>query len=263
MYHPCGVSMLNVAPDEISLFLDVDGTLIDIAPRPQDVVVPAALIGDLVAVAQRLDGALVLNSGRSIAQIDRLFRPLRFCAAGVHGAELRFSSDGEVQQEPAAALPSAFRASLDALSRRFPGALVEDKGASVALHYRFCAERRAELLATIEAQLAQQEDDSLMILPGHFVFEVKRKGYDKGTAVSALMEAKSFSGRVPVAIGDDVTDEAAFQVALARGGYAFSVGQEVAGLSGYFETPADVRRWLAQIAVSPREDKRTGLVQTG
>lgn len=255
--------MLNVVSDEISLFLDVDGTLIDIAPRPRDVVVPAALIGDLVAAAQRLDGALALISGRSIAEIDRLFRPLRFCAAGVHGAELRFSSDGEVQQAPSAALPSAFRDRLDALSQRFPGALVEDKGASVALHYRFCADRRAELLAAIDALLVQQKDDSLMILPGHFVFEVKRKGYDKGTAVAALMETESFAGRVPVAIGDDVTDEAAFEIALARGGYAFSVGREVAGLSGYFETPGDVRRWLAQIAVTPREDKHTSLVHTG
>jgi len=254
--------MLNIAPEEISLFLDVDGTLIDIAPRPQDVKVSPALRDDLTSLVQRLDGAVALISGRSIETIDRLFNPLRLCAGGVHGAELRFSRNGDVQKVPAAALSSALRAALRALSQRFSGVLVEDKGASVALHYRFCVDRRAELLAAIEAQMAQERDDSLTILPGHFVFEVKRKSYNKGTAVVALMETEDFAGRLPVVIGDDVTDEAAFQVALAHGGRAFSVGREIEGVSGYFETPGDVRRWLARMATLPREDRHTGLVQT-
>src|SRR3546814_7965253 len=111
--------MLNIAPEEISLFLDVDGTLIDIAPRPQDVKVSPALRDDLAALVQRLDGAVALISGRSIETIDRLFHPLRLCAGGVHGAELRFSRNGDVQEAPAAALSSALRAALGALSQRF------------------------------------------------------------------------------------------------------------------------------------------------
>lgn len=254
--------MLNIAPEEIALFLDVDGTLIDIASRPQDVEVSPALLDDLDALAQRLDGAVALVSGRSIGVLDRLFHPLRLCAGGVHGAELRLSRNGDVQEVPAAALPPRLRAALGALSQHFPDVLVEDKGASVALHYRLCADRRAELLVAIETRMALEKDDSLTILPGHFVFEVKREGYDKGTAVAALMETNDFAGRAPVAIGDDVTDEAAFRIALAHGGRAFSVGRKIDGVSGYFETPGDVRGWLAQIAASPRAGRHTGLVQT-
>jgi trehalose 6-phosphate phosphatase len=254
--------MLNIAPYEISVFLDVDGTIVDIAARPDEVEVLPSLLDDLMVLEQKLDGAVALISGRSIEVIDRLFHPLRLCAAGVHGAELRLSRDSHVQKAPLAALPSALRRALASLSERFPGVLAEDKGASVALHYRLCTERRVELLAAIETQMAQQNDSSLTILPGHFVFEVKRKGYDKGTALAALMETQNFAGRIPVVIGDDITDEAAFQVALAQGGRAFSVGREIKGVSGYFKTPGDVRRWLGQVAALPREDRHTSLVQT-
>jgi trehalose 6-phosphate phosphatase len=257
--------VLNLAPEEICLFLDVDGTLIDLAPRPQDVVVPASLIGDIVSATQRLGGALALVSGRSIEMIDQLFRPLRVCAAGVHGAELRLNCNGEVRKASSSIVPLELSRKLDGLSRRFPGSIIEDKGASVALHYRFCADRRVELLAAIEMLLAQQADECLTILPGHFVFEVKYKRYDKGTAVAAIMETDAFAGRVPVMIGDDVTDESAFRVALARGGYAFSVGRDVPGVSGRFDTPADVRRWLTHLVALPSENdsKRKGLVQAG
>ena len=257
--------MQNFPPEDICLFLDVDGTLVDLAPRPQDVIVPPALVVDLVRATQRLGGGLALVSGRSIETIDRLFHPLRPCAAGVHGAELRLACNGDVRRTALATLPVELRRKLDELARRFAGTIVEDKGASVALHYRFCADRRIELLAAMRAQLAQQQDASLVILPGHFVFDVKRDGYDKGTAVAAFMQEEAFRERKPVMIGDDVTDEPAFRIAIGLGGYAFSVGRDVEGVSGRFEEPKDVRRWLARIANADPSgtDGHEGLARTG
>lgn len=252
--------------DEICLFLDVDGTLIDLAPRPQDVAVPQSLRGDLLRATQKLHGALALISGRSVDAIDRLFHPLRLCTAGVHGAELRLVPDAEVVQAPSALLRVDLRRKLVALAQRFPGAIAEDKGASVAMHYRACADRRIEMLAAIDSELARQADPRLVILPGHFVFEVKHKGYDKGTAVAAFLDTAAFHGRLPVMIGDDVTDEAGFRTAIARGGYGFSVGRDVEGASGRFDQAEDVRRWLALVAsewsgpsVSLLPNRKTGV----
>jgi trehalose 6-phosphate phosphatase len=260
-----GVAVQQFLPEEICLFLDVDGTLIDIAPRPQDVVVPPSLIGDIVSATQRLGGALALVSGRDIETIDRLFHPLRLCAGGVHGAELRLTGNGDVRKMEAATLAPELRRELEALAARFPGSIVEDKGASVALHYRFCADRKGDLQDAIEALLARQDDNDLTVMPGHFVFEVKHKRYDKGTALAAFMDTEAFHGRMPVVIGDDVTDEAAFGVALARGGYAFSVGRDVEGVSGRFDEPADVRVWLAKLARPgrPGESGQAGLAKAG
>lgn len=254
--------MRNFSAEEICLFLDVDGTLVDIAPRPEDVIVPLKLVSDLVRATQRLDGALALVSGRSIETLDRLFRPLHLSAAGVHGAELRIEADGEVKRAASATLRPEFRQKFQAFTRRFPGAIVEDKGASVAVHYRFCADRRLEISRAIQSELAQERDPSLAILPGHFVYEVKHKQFDKGTALAAFLQADVFSGRKPVVIGDDVTDEAAFRVAVARGGYAFSVGREVEGVSGLFNEPRDVRRWLNEFANTDVGDSAS-LAQAG
>jgi trehalose 6-phosphate phosphatase len=176
---------------------------------------------------------------------------------------LRLICNGDVRKASAALLPMELRGKLKALGPRFPGSIVEDKGASVAVHYRFCADRRTELLAAIEGQLAQQADDGLTVLPGHFVFEVKYKRFDKGTAVAALMETEAFAGRMPVVIGDDITDEAAFRVALARGGRAYSVGRDVPGMSGRFYAPKDVRRWLTNMAALPAESEHAAFVQAG
>lgn len=242
--------------ENICLFLDVDGTLLDLASSPQDVMVPPSLIGDLELATKKVGGALALVSGRSIEVIDRLFRPLRLRAAGVHGAQMRMTENGLVEVAAGAALPVELRARLAALPTGFPGALAEDKGASVALHYRHCPDRRDELLAAISAEIERQHDSSLTVLPGHFVFEAKRRGRNKGTAVTAFMRTAPFRGRRPVVFGDDVTDEAAFRAAIRLGGAAFSVGRDVKGVSGGFDEPLDVRRWVAKLAATakPREE---------
>jgi trehalose 6-phosphate phosphatase len=239
---------------EICLFLDIDGTLLDLASRPQDVYVPPSLVGDLQRVSDCLDGALALVSGRSIESIDHLFRPLRLRAAGVHGAELRLAKEGPVETGRNVQLPVEFRQRLVNIARELPDAIAEDKKSSVALHYRAMPERRDELLAAIRNEVAREGDPTLTILPGHFVFEVKRKGHNKGTAITAFMREPIFSRRKPVVFGDDVTDEAAFKAALRLGGAAFSVGRDVPGVTGIVSEPEDLRRWLK--GLQPARDKK-------
>lgn len=246
--------MQSFSLKEICLFLDIDGTLLDLASRPQDVYVPPSLIGDLQRVSDSLDGALALVSGRSIETIDRLFRPLHLRAAGVHGAELRLAKGGPVETGSNVELPAEFRQRLVNVGREFPDAIAEDKKASVALHYRGMPERREELLGAIRSEIAREGDPTLTILPGHFVFEVKRKGHNKGTAVMAFMREPVFSRRKPIVFGDDVTDEAAFKAALRLGGAAFSVGRDVPGVTGIIGEPEDLRRWLKTL--QPVEEKK-------
>ena len=175
---------------------------------------PAGLVETLSRVADFLDGALILISGRPIEDLDRLFAPLALRAAGVHGAELRLTGNGRIARD--ALLPAPLRERLCAIALRFGGALAEDKGASIALHFRACPEEGEEMKRLVEAELARAGDPSLVMLPGHFVIEVKHGGYDKGTALETFMRLPPLARLKPLMIGDDVTDEAAFRAA-ARG----------------------------------------------
>lgn len=250
------MTVLLPSLQEICLFLDVDGTLLDLAAHPEDVVVPEGLIGDLAQASERVGGALALISGRSIESMDRLFHPLRLPAAGVHGAELRRVGEGPVEMADVVSLPAEFRARLCNLAEAIPGVLAEDKKASVALHYRGNPDRREELAAAIASELARAEDATLVVMPGHFVFDVKRRGYNKGTALTAFMHMPLFKERKPLVIGDDVTDEYAFRAALRLGGYAFSVARPLPGLTGIFDEPAQVRAWLRRERVKADEARR-------
>lgn len=229
-----------------ALFLDVDGTLIDIAPHPDAVVVPEGLVGLLDDLSRQLDGALALVSGRTLARLDALFAPLRLPAAGIHGGELRLKAEGPVRaQSPA--VPAPLRVGLDALGSTFPGVFAEDKGTAIAVHYRAAPEVGADLGRAIAALVAA-EGEGFCVLPGHMVFEVKAEGHDKGTAVETLLEQPGFRGRVPVFVGDDVTDEAGFRAARAHGGAAISVGRPLAGVDAVMADAGAVRAWLASLA---------------
>lgn len=232
------------------LFLDVDGTLIDIADRPDGVVVPTTLRETLATLNGRLGGAVALVSGRAIADIDGLFAPLRLRASGVHGAEMRFDPDGDVEVSPEYLLPETVVAGLRAIAERWPGTLVEDKRFSVAVHYRAVPAAGPELEAQLAAFLRSPMGDGCRILPGHMVFEVKRSGFNKGTAVGAFMSRRPFEGRQPIFIGDDVTDLPGFESALAAGGLAYSVTTLREGVSAHFPNPDTVRSWLRDLAVN-------------
>ena len=235
---------------QVAVFLDVDGTLIDIASRPDQVIVPPSLVDALRRLDGALDGALALVSGRTIADIDHLFRPLQLRASGVHGAEVRFHPDDRVVMAPGVALPEDIVAATRQLAAAFEGTLIEDKRFSVAVHYRQNPGAGLPLRRSLDDLVAAHPDDGLRILPGHMVFEIKRATFDKGTAIGRLMEQAPFVGRKPIFLGDDITDRPGFETVMRKGGFAFSVGQSMPGLTGFFADPAAVRDWLAGWAIS-------------
>ena len=229
-------------PPDACLFFDVDGTLVDIAPTPDAVRVAPGLLDDLAAAERLCGGALALVSGRSVAQLDRIFAPRRFAASGVHGAEFRLA-DGETWTgaEP---IPAAVRDDVAEMARAFPASLVEDKGFSVAVHYRAAPDTGPLLHDALERIRETRGDLGLVLLPGHFVFELKRRGVDKGAAIAELMRHPPFAGRCPLFLGDDVTDLPGFAAVEARGGRAYAVGRDLPGTRGTFADPAAVRAWL-------------------
>lgn len=230
----------------IALLLDVDGTLVDIAPRPDEVHVPDDLCRALERLLERGGGALALVSGRPIHDLDRLFAPLRLPVVGGHGAELRVRA-GEIIS-PVEPLPSALRAAL-ARSQDFdPGIVVEDKGYSVGLHYRNAPQAKERLRAHVAAVRAEFAGEATEVLPGKALFEVKRPGVNKGNGVRQLMNHPPFAGRKPVFIGDDVTDEAVFAILPELDGVGLSVSHRFEGVAGTFHSPGEVRRALKRLA---------------
>ncbi len=235
-------------PENACLFLDVDGTLIDIAPTPDAVVVPPGLIGDLIRAGTRLGGALALVSGRTIADLDRLFAPLTIKASGVHGSEYRFGDDPSRLWIKAAPLPIEGWLALSALLTKFPSrVLAENKVYSYAVHFRAAPEVASRLRLALETFLAERPDLELQILDGHCVYDLKRPAIDKGAAIGHFMTKAPFLGRRPIFIGDDVTDGPGFQTVLALGGQAYSVSDVLPDVTGTFVDPAAVRSWLAGI----------------
>lgn len=234
-------------PKNACLFLDVDGTLIDIAATPDAVRVPPGLVDDLARAERSFGGALALVSGRSIAELDRLFAPLRLAASGVHGAEFRLHGAADAPSPRTEPIPRAVWDDLVALLAAFPGTLVEDKGFSFAVHYRAAPETGPSLRAALAGLLRERPGLGLVILPGHCVFELKRPDVDKGAAIADFMRRAPFAGRRPVFIGDDVTDAPGFATVRHHDGWAYSVRQVFPGVSGTFPDPAAVRRWLADI----------------
>jgi len=239
----------ELSAGEIGLFLDVDGTLLDLAPRPEAVVVKPELLTDLQAAERSLGGALALVSGRPIETLDSLFAPLRLCAAGIHGAEIRRRPDGCVVTVADSRLGDEAWRTLNRLLGEFPGSYAENKGVSFAVHYPDPGTDIARLrqaLSTLMDRVAAP-GQMLKLIAGRAVFEVQVQGFDKGRAIRRFMKAKPFLGRKPVFIGDDEIDRAGFDAALARGGLAFSVGVEFPGLSGVFAGPNSVRSWLHEL----------------
>lgn len=231
---------------QLGLFLDVDGTLLDIACRPETVNVEPRLLADLSAASRALGGAVALLSGRRIADLDELFAPMRLAAGGVHGAELRRRPEDPITFRIGEQLGEAAWSALCRLLAEFPGSYAENKQVSFAVHFRdpgtAIPRLRRALLLLMEriAPPAQR----LHLATGRDVFEIQLDGFDKGRAIEWFMAAEPFRGRQPAFIGDDEIDRPGFDKALAMGGLAFSVGRELPGLSGMFASPAAVRDWL-------------------
>jgi trehalose 6-phosphate phosphatase len=242
---PAGVS---VVPDlrKCAILLDIDGTILDLAPSPQQVWVPTGLRQTLARLDELTGGALALVSGRSLGDIDLIFSPLEFAAIGGHGAELRPVAGAEPTRR-APPLDGALKRKLAGISELGPGILAEDKGYSLALHYRLAPEKAGAVRAAVARICADIPPGTVEILPGKLVVEVKPAGVNKATAVSELMGCGPFAGRRPIFIGDDITDEPVFGVIAQLGGLGFSVGYIAPGVNGHFDKPESVRAWLARI----------------
>jgi trehalose 6-phosphate phosphatase len=232
----------------IAILLDVDGTMIEIGPSPFEVTVSDGLRQSLKSLFDLTDGALALVSGRPIRDLDMLFAPLKLPSVGGHGAEMRASGAAAAVpvQVLVQVLPDALRRQLMADLRY--GIEVEDKGYSLALHYRKVPQHQDWLIRHVAACCREFPDEAIEVLPGKAMFEVKRPAVNKGESVRRLMKLAPFAGRVPVFIGDDVTDESVFAVLPDLGGKGFSVTRKFDGLAGIFDSPEQVRRALARLA---------------
>lgn len=239
-------SFARLDAKSIALLLDVDGTLIDFGPTPHEVHVSGELKDSLARLLRLTDGALALVSGRPIADLDRMFAPLRLPAIGGHGAEMRVQGAGVINS--ASPLSHDLRRHLADAATPGSGIVVEDKGYSLALHYRKAPQHENRLRAHIEVGRAVYPGEATEVLPGKAMFEVKRPNVSKGDGVRELMRHSPFAGRMPVFVGDDVTDESVFSVLPELGGKGFSVDRHFTGLAGIFNSPMDVRRALQRLA---------------
>jgi trehalose 6-phosphate phosphatase len=237
--------MMPPVSGNTALFLDIDGTLLDLARTPDRVKVPGELLRALEKLTHQLHGALAFVSGRSLESIDKLFGPFRPAAIGAHGGEIR-GVQGEVTR--IAPLPNSVREVFTGLAEHIPGLLLEDKKCAMALHYRMAPETRPVLTSAMEKHAALFAAEKVHVIHGKAVIEVRPDGIDKGSAVLKLARQKPFKGRAVLFGGDDTTDIDVFRILPRLGGRGFSVGKRFAGAEHVFETPRAVRQWLARVA---------------
>jgi len=230
------------------LFLDIDGTLLDIAPTPDAVDVDAPLLNLLRRLERACDGAIALITGRPIAAVDALFAPLQLPVAGVHGFERRNAQGHYFRPGFVGSGLGFLRSEVTALAQSLHGVLLEDKGCAFALHYR----QAPSLEETIRLRLARLVSSALPafeLLDGDHVVEIKPVEHDKSTAIEAFMQEEPFAGRMPVFIGDDTTDLDGFAAMKRFNGLAIAVGSRIPGerrLAG----PRDVRAWLESLLIT-------------
>jgi len=239
---------ISLHPDKWALFLDIDGTLLDLADTPDSVTVPPGLPRQLHSVSLAFGGAVALVTGRALAFADRLFAPFRFPIAGLHGAEWR-DPQGVVWHIPVPPLFEELRRAIAAEAGAWPGIVVEDKAAAVAVHYRLAPEKRA-LVEELMARCVKAAGPGWSLQRGKLVVEIRPSDASKGHAVRAFLEEEPFRGRRPVAIGDDVTDETMFDVVNRLNGRSLRIGaagRETAAQAS-LPSPAHLREMIARLA---------------
>lgn len=239
-----------------ALFLDVDGTLIEIAATPEAVVVAPGLPTLLAELDRQLDGAVAIVSGRPLSQVDELLHPFTGSAAGEHGVAIRYG-DGTLEEMPVGlAVPDAWREALTATAARWPGVRIEPKPHGVTIHYRLAPERGNEVWRVVRA-LVPEDHPWLRLLPAREAVEIGLRAASKGKAVERLMRQAAFQGRKPVYIGDDFTDEAGITAATELGGLGLRVGEVFGG------DPAQVRAWLKRSSERLAGRERSSTIPTG
>jgi trehalose 6-phosphate phosphatase len=225
-----------------SLFLDFDGTLVELASAPDEVRLPEEVKSLLGTLQAKLSGRLALLSGRSLADLRSYLRPLAVAAGGSHGLEVSHSPELEVIIEPPPGLAEAV-ARLEPLHEAAPGVLIERKPAGVAVHYRQVPSAEGLCRATAE-EIASETGLDLQL--GKMVIELKPKSTNKGKALRSFMSHPPFAGSTPIFIGDDLTDEDGFEAARELGGAGILVGDERSTKALYrLESVGAVVGWLA------------------
>ncbi|WP_043114840.1 trehalose-phosphatase [Solimonas soli] len=227
-----------------ALFVDFDGTLTEIVARPELVRIERDLVPLIERTQRLLGGALAVISGRPLRELDHYLTPLQLPGAGQHGAELRVHGNATPKRR---IWPGVAQAA-STLRERYggdPELLVENKGAAVALHYRAAPQRAGECENAAREIAARH---GLAVIVGKMVVEVRPRGLHKGVAVEALLERPLFSGRRPVFIGDDTTDEDGFALVETRGGHGIKVGEGETRARYRLSDVDAVHRWLADSA---------------
>jgi trehalose 6-phosphate phosphatase len=232
-------------PNEpLALFLDVDGTLLEIAATPDRVRVPASLRNTLKLCCDRERGALALLSGRSLEDLDELFSPHVFPASGKHGLEVRLPSGTVVRPDIEPASLDGARRWLGLLQGENRGLLLEDKGVALAMHYRLAPGQAAEVEIVMN-ELAAELDGAFVVRQGRCVYELMPRGFDERSAIQLLMKEQVFAGRTPVFVGDDPCDEVGFQAVNEMGGHSIRVGNLAETSARYrFSSVSTVVAWL-------------------
>jgi len=239
--------LLSEDVHDFALFLDCDGTLLDIAPTPNEVRVPPGLVELLTQISKHLDGALAVLTGRQLAEIDTLLAPAMFVGAGVHGSELRTIPGGAIARV-ATTLPSSLVQEVMRRTQKLPGIIAEPKGPGLAVHYRQAPHLKESLEAELRALLSQFPD-GLVLSPGRKLFEIVPAGHSKGTALEEILALPAFAGRRPIMIGDDMGDIPAFAAAHRYGGTGLRVAGEQFGTEAVeLQGPAQVIDWLQRLA---------------
>ncbi len=234
--------MMLPPPDQAALMLDMDGTLLDIAPTPDAVRVEPGLAEAMAVLRDRLGSALAVVTGRRIAEVDGLFPGVPYAVAGEHGGAIRHAPGAAVTRAALPDPPVAWVIEAARIAEAYPGVFLEQKQRGFVLHYRAVPEAGPAVLAAIERLIAP-EAERFQLMTALMAWEVRPRGADKGSAVQALAAEAPFAGRRPIFIGDDVTDEDGMAAARALGGAGMRV-------DAFFRDPAGVRAWLAASAAS-------------
>ncbi len=237
--------MMPPVPDHPALFLDFDGTLVEIADRPDGIAVAAALPGIVERLVQKTGGAVAVISGRQVEQIDHYLR-VAIPMAGMHGLERRLLPDQPIETAAPPPEIATLRERLTGSPLITGGVRLEDKGAGLAVHYRAAPDRRQEVLDAMETAIADLP--SLHLIDGKMVVEAKGKGFDKGAAVDFFMARAPFKGRTPIFIGDDTTDEDGMRAADAAGGFGIKVGDGPTSARYHLPSVNAVHDWLSTLA---------------
>lgn len=230
-----------------ALFLDLDGTLAELMPHPDDVIIPTDTKSAVEELFGRLDGALAIVSGRPIAQIDRLFAPSVMPAAGLHGLERRFAPGGRIERAATPQWRDSVISAVSALTDDIPGAWLEDKDVTLALHYRGAPDREADI-REVTREIESRDLADMSVQHGKFIVEFRPVGANKGDAILTFSQTAPFRGRRLVFVGDDITDEHGFAAVRQHDGLAIRVGPaKDTAAEWLLPTVRDAQEWIQKV----------------